>query len=126
MTYRFTAEGKSRASRDDTEAWSADYAATDVELPVVGELYMLGESEYVGPHQDQGYLPGLRFQPDNGRGWGGNSNPNIRRYHGWRGTTNDWAFYGLGVRKCLTATVSGGRSKKVRLVFGRDLKRNQE
>lgn len=32
---------------------------------------------------------------------GGNSSPDIKRYHGWRGTTNDRAIYAHGLRKVL-------------------------
>ena len=38
----------------------------------------------------------IRFQDD---GIGGNSNRDIKRYHGWRGTTNDIACYAHGLRK---------------------------
>lgn len=32
---------------------------------------------------------------------GGNSNPDITRYHGWRGTTNDHSVYAHGLRRVL-------------------------
>ena len=36
-----------------------------------------------------------------GEGIGGNMNRNVKRYHGWRGTTNDIAAYAHGVRKII-------------------------
>jgi len=54
-------------------------------------------------------------------GIGGNSNPDIKRFHGWRGTTNNIARYAEGVRKCESVKVAGKYSKKLRIVFGPDL-----
>lgn len=36
---------------------------------------------------------------DNGVGISGNMNPDIRRYHGWRGTTNNISTDALGCRR---------------------------
>ena len=38
----------------------------------------------------------LSFSTD---GIGGNSNRDIKKFHGWRGTTNDVAIYAYGIRK---------------------------
>lgn len=54
-------------------------------------------------------------------GISGNMNPDIKRFHGWRGTTNDIARYAEGVRKCESVKVTGKYSKKLRIVFGPDL-----
>jgi hypothetical protein len=35
------------------------------------------------------------------RGIPGNSNPSMRRFHRWRGTTDDTHIEALGVKKCL-------------------------
>ena len=49
----------------------------------------------------------------------GNVDPSIKRYHGWRGTTNDIAVYAHGVRKVLKQTAfQNGRS---RIVLSKDL-----
>ena len=40
----------------------------------------------------------LRFSPD---GIAGNSNPNILRFHGWRGTTNDISLDAHGEREII-------------------------
>ena len=39
--------------------------------------------------------------PDNGMGIGGNLDSSVKRYHGWRGTTNDVSIHALGCRKIL-------------------------
>ena len=36
-----------------------------------------------------------------GEGIGGNANPEIKRYHGWRGTSYGVAYYAHGVRKVI-------------------------
>jgi len=111
---------------EDYEAWEADGALiyADEQNPPVGTMCMIGVSEYVGPNGDR--PTGLAASPDNGEGWSGNSDRAIRCYHGWRGTTDDWAFYGHGVRRCLAVRESGNRSRRVVIVFGRDLKAHEE
>jgi hypothetical protein len=122
LTIRHTADRASRSmyNNDDDEARYCRYEAELYELPIVGTEYMVAISSYVGPNGDR--LPRLRFAPDNGEGWPGNSNPSVKSYHGWRGTTDDWSFHGYGVRTCLRADVTGGRSQKVIIIFGKDTK----
>lgn len=124
VDYRFTCDRMSRAryADRDFEGFEASACADDVNLPTVGQTYMVGQSEYVGPDRDRVRQPRLCFEPDNGEGWPGNSNPNICRYHGWRGTTDDWSFYGCGVRRCLAVRRTGKRSQRIVIVFGRDRK----
>lgn len=43
---------------------------------------------------------------DNGEGIGGNMNPEIRRYHGWRGSFNDVATNAYGLREVLSMEVT--------------------
>ena len=103
-----------------------DYEIMMHEFPAVDEVYMVATDTYVGPPNNvHPKHDAIIFKPDNGEGWRGNSDPNIKRYHGWRGTTDDWALYGEGVRKCIAAYVTGNRSKTVRFVFGKDLKKDQ-
>ncbi len=100
------------------EAMEAEYAAERYKLPDVGQIYMVACGEDTLPESIQ---TRLLFRPDNGRGWAGNSNPAIHRYHGWRGTTNDYAVYSYGLRECLEATLTGLHSKRLRVVFGPDM-----
>ena len=108
----------------DYEAGDARYYADEQDTPVVGEKYMVATREYVGPNGDKN--PDIRWEMDNGDGWSGNSDRNIKRYHGWRGTTGDWALYGMGVRECVNVKKSGKRSWLVRIEFGPDLKLDQK
>jgi hypothetical protein len=124
--FKFIANRQSRsmyAYDTDYEAYDAKSSAEEIDLPEIGKIYMVAESHNVG----SGDLDlSLRFESDNGEGWGGNSDRTIKRYHGWRGTSNNRAFYAMGVRKCLAAKITGFRSKKVRIVFGKDFKKNQD
>lgn len=47
-------------------------------------------------------------------GIGGNSNPNIKRYHGWRGTTQDISYDAWGLRK-ITAIIQRKRYIAVKI-----------
>lgn len=96
------------------------------DAPTIGEQYMIASSEYVGPLNGRANNPIIIHKIDNGFGFGGNSDPGIKRYHGWRGTSDDWAMHAMGVRRCLKVTTTGTRSKVVRFVFGKDLKPNEE
>jgi hypothetical protein len=123
--FKFVADRQSRsiyADDTDYDGYAAKSAAEEIELPEIGKIYMVAESHNVG----SGPLD-LRviFDADNGEGWSGNSDHTIKRYHGWRGTSNNRAFFAMGVRKCLAAKITGFRSKKVRIVFGNDIKKNE-
>jgi len=50
---------------------------------------------------------------------GGNMNPNIERYHGWRGTTNDNSLSAYGLRRVIK--IRKLKSGDVAITFGRDL-----
>ena len=61
-------------------------------------------------------------------GFGGNMNPRVRRFHGWRGTTDDISFMAYGVRK-VESVISRSMAKnnwKLRIILGRDLKKREE
>lgn len=103
-----------------------DYEIMMHEFPAVDVIYMVATDTYVGPPNNaHPKHDTLLFKADNGEGWGGNSDPNIKCYHGWRCTTDDWALYGEGVRKCIASYVTGNRSKTMRFVFGKDLKKDE-
>lgn len=67
--FKFIAD---RDANKDFEDIEMEYAAQEIALPEIGEIYRIGENQ---------------------------------------------------VRKCLAAKISGFRSKKVRIVFGKDIKR---
>lgn len=50
---------------------------------------------------------------------GGNSNPDITRYHGWRGTTNDRSVEAHGVHRVLKMRLL--KNGSVAVTIGRDL-----
>jgi len=123
---RLTADRKSRSINppDNDDADYVDFAAKQFFLSDIGKIYMVAVCQYVGPKNDlQPKYDHILFEEDNGEGWAGNSDHTVKRYHGWRGTTNDWSICGEGVRRCLSASISGERSKVIRFVFGKDLKR---
>lgn len=65
---------------------------------------------------------GLVFDaPD---GIGGNSNPVITRYHGWRGTNNDISCYAHGLRKIIK--IRSMKNGGVAVTVGGDLKPTEE
>lgn len=107
--------------RDDHEAYDAAYSAETHLLPTVGSKYMVWTIDYVGPNSHLSKGPTIGWCTDNGEGIAGNSDPRSRRYHGWRGTTDDFSVYAYGLRECIKVAVTGDRSKKVRIVFGSDL-----
>ena len=133
LEWRFTAEGRRpRSERSyDGEADVCDMALSNLLMDTPGNCRikeyddrpkMIATREYVGPnsvgdHPDMDLL----LRDDNGEGWPGNSDPSQCRYHGWRGTTNDWAVYAHGLRRVLDVRVTGDRSKRVVVVLGRDL-----
>ena len=58
---------------------------------------------------------------------GGNSNENIRRFHGWRGTYNNVATYALGVYKVASiAQKEFKKSVKYYIDFGVDMAKDKE
>lgn len=66
----------------------------DISWIAKGSLVFLCEAEYEGG----GHL--YYLAPYRGEGYPGNSG-NIKRYHGWRGTTQGTAIYVYGVREVL-------------------------
>lgn len=56
-------------------------------------------------------------------GISGNMDPSVKRFHGWRGTTNDVAVYAHGLRKVLkvTSKVNERGDTVLKVTVGRDL-----
>jgi hypothetical protein len=127
---RLVYESKIRFGRlsanDDYGVYERKSAFLEKDMPVEGKTYMVATREYVGPNRNIENYIALFWAEDNGTGWGGNSDPSICRYHGWRGTTDDWSFYGYGVRKCLSVKITGTDTRRLRIVWGRDLMKDYE
>jgi len=81
------------------------------EIPAVGDSGILGISELADGREDAWLVP------DNGEGIGGNTNHEIKRYHGWRGTTNGTATYAHGLR---TVIASRETRKTITITLGAD------
>ena len=125
LEWRFTAEGRRPRSESgyDDEAIMCEIAADNLIMRNdTHRAKIVATREYVGPNS-VGSRPDIELLliDDNGEGWPGNSDPTQCRYHGWRGTTNDWAIYAHGLRRVLDVRVTGDRSKRVVIVLGRDL-----
>ena len=56
-------------------------------------------------------------------GFGGNMDPTVRKFHGWRGTTCDAVCTAYGVRMVekIDARILADDSARVRVLLGRDL-----
>ena len=67
----------------------------------LGAEVMLVSSEDVSPDALRSGTGKRQFDVrfDRPDGIGGNSNPDIKRYHGWRGTTGDISCHAHGLRK---------------------------
>lgn len=61
---------------------------------------------------------------DNGKGIGGNIDPTCKRYHGWRGTTNNRSVEALGLHEI--TKVQKFKNGNVRVWLGEDLKSEEE
>jgi hypothetical protein len=110
----------------DGDAYSRRYFEFDEpELPVIGKKYLVWCSAYAGPNPQQHRDDELHFSDaaemvENGMP--GNMNRNICRFHGWRGTSDDWSVTAIGVRFC--ESVKRTEFKKTvcyRIAFGPDL-----
>lgn len=58
-----------------------------------------------------------------GHGVPGNSNPDITRYHGWRGTSYGTALYAYGLRKVTAVTTGKDKSgdEWIKITVGKDI-----
>lgn len=118
--------------KEDTGDRYSDHRYVELEtpdLPEIGKKYFVYEREYVGPNRNQ-YFHQLKWTNDPtmiGQGFPGNSDHHIRRFHGWRGTTNDTSITALGVRKCLGVTIKDfQKSVRYHLRFGADQVKDRE
>ena len=95
------------------------------DLPEIGKEYMTWLSHYVGPNRDRNHSEHLRFSNDEqmvAEGFPGNSNRNIRRFHGWRGTTDEIHVSATGVRVCEDVLRKEyEKTVHYRITFGPDL-----
>lgn len=122
---------KTLASREIVEMDGYDGGYVEVgavDMPVVGKKYFVWTREYVGPNRSQRAKKQIRWTDDPEtnanlikNGMGGNSNNFIKKYHGWRGTTDDNAVYACGVRVCLVADRKElKKTVQYKIVFGAD------
>lgn len=89
LTYRFTDErdDEGRFPRGTYELYSNPW----VENLEKGDRVIVYSESREGSGKEVFYI-----RPDNGSGIPGNMNSNIRRYHGWRGTTDGVSVYAYG------------------------------
>lgn len=73
---------------------SEDLFTLDLDAIKVGDQYIL--VSYTDTMTGGEWF---RLVPDNGAGIGGNMDRHIKRYHGWRGTSNDVSCYAEGLRR---------------------------
>lgn len=81
--------GKIHCFSYDSENDDYDYAETSLAIGSIGVLY---SRKKVGKRKT------MHFKLSD-EGISGNSNSNIKRYHGWRGTTNDVSIDAFGQRE---------------------------
>ena len=84
----------------------------------------IGEERILVKHKD--IMTGATrytLREDNG-GIGGNLNPEIKRYHGWRGTTNDMSVTAMGLRRI--EKIQTFKNGTVRIWLSEDLKPEAE
>jgi hypothetical protein len=109
---------------------TAHYEVNDVEMPVVGRKYFCWLSSYVGASDNRDHAEYLRWSDDAkliAEGMPGNSNHDIRRFHGWRGTTDDNYVSADGVRVCLSAErTEYQKTVHYKFVFGEDKAADKE
>ena len=63
-------------------------------IPKVGDKVILMERTDIRTNKSEFYCI-----PDNGEGACGNMNPSIKRYHGWRGTSDNIERFAHGLRR---------------------------
>ena len=68
------------------------------------DAYQIGAEFILLEYQAENGNEWFALREHNGQGIAGNMNQSIKRYHGWRGTTNNIAKYAHGVRKIIKTT----------------------
>ena|SRR3989304_8180648 len=89
----------------------------------VGAEFVVGSRRSVSPNAIRSGQQPINYFLSAGP-IGGNSDPQITRYHGWRGTTNDVHVEALGLRR--VKTVRKLRNGDFSVTFGQDLLPNEE
>lgn len=85
-------------------------------------LYEVGDEVILLEHLDvSSGLHWFTLVPDEGHGIPGNMNSNIRRYHGWRGTTNDVSLIAHGSREITKIVQKSPFDEYVYITVGPDL-----
>lgn len=92
-----------------------DRYGLDLDDIKIGDKYILIERTNTNTGKTE-----YRFREDNGEGIGGNMDYNVKRYHGWRGTTNNISVYAEGLRRIeridsIKTAIDGTRTVKVKL-----------
>lgn len=86
----------------------------------VGDKYILVERTNINTGTTE-----YRLCKDNGQGIGGNTNYDIKMYHGWRGTTNNISVYAEGLRRVervdAVKTAIDGITRTVKVKLSADL-----
>lgn len=91
--------------------------------PVVGKCYFVyGRNNIMTKDKEDLYFTDNKNLLESGMP--GNSNSNITRFHGWRGTDNNRSTNAYSVRKCLE--VRKMKNDKVYIRFGSDLRKNEK
>jgi hypothetical protein len=100
---------------DDPYRYEDEYGLVKSKLQI-GEQVMLVSTTNVSPNaiREGRDNPEFYLIPDCDDGIGGNSNHNIKRYHGWRGTTQDISCDAWGLRK-ITAIIQRKRYIAVKI-----------
>lgn len=92
---------------------------------VVGNTAMLVSHTNVSPNAiNRGTVDCYSLIFDRPDGIGGNSNPNITRYHGWRGTTCDVSCHAYGLREI--KKIRSLKNGTVSVTVGPDLYPNED
>lgn len=88
----------------------------------VGQTVILIEKTFTGPHNNgESWFDCVPYK---GEGIPGNMNPGAKRYHGWRGTTDDISKEAHGVRKIIKLSapyVNEEGARCVKVTVGPDL-----
>jgi hypothetical protein len=88
-----------------------------IDATCIGKIYAVAKRS---PDANAGSYPDtLIFRDDDETitsGWAGNSNPNIRKHYGWRGTTDNIGIYAMGIAKLIKYT-QHPRTYRTVLVF---------
>ena len=119
-------DGKGGSERVDYPAVPCEIVLTPVAINV-GAMALLYSVTDVSPDALRRGGNTERFHltfdaEDVEHGMAGNSNRAIRRFHGWRGTTNDRSVTALGVRRVVR--IRELKNGQVAVTVGRDLKPN--